>query len=186
MKSGTEQAYSDFQAGHYESALKQYLTYANEGHAECQVFVGWMYERGIGIPRDLWKAEKWFRRAAENGSPQGAFYYGRYILKHGTKEDSIAWFQKAANQGDVPGLFRLGYAYFHGIGVENNHTKGVQLIEQAASLGHIFALRELAVIELKGYRGFTGRIHGLITLISSLILGYKVAKRDPYSERLRV
>ncbi len=186
MKSGIEKAYSDFQAGHYESALKQYLTYANEGNAECQVFVGWLYERGIGIPRDQLTAGNWFKRAAENGSPQGAFYYARYILRYGDKKEAIPWFQKGANLGDVPSLFRLGYAYFHGVGVDSDHNKGIQLIQQAAGLGHIYALRELSLIEMRGYKGFTGRILGSMRLIRATLSAYRVARKDPYSERLRV
>jgi TPR repeat protein len=40
---------------------------AEQGNAKAQFALGWKYEHGIGIPKDVGKAVEWYRLAAEQG-----------------------------------------------------------------------------------------------------------------------
>ena len=46
-----------------ESTLKA----AEQGHAEAQLNLGWMYQFGRNVPQNYEEAIKWFRKAAEQG-----------------------------------------------------------------------------------------------------------------------
>jgi len=40
---------------------------ADQGHASAQYYLGMIYERGVGVPRDLAAALNWYRQSATNG-----------------------------------------------------------------------------------------------------------------------
>jgi TPR repeat protein len=41
---------------------------ANQGNAEAQMQLGWMYYSGEGVPRNYVESHKWYRKAAEQGN----------------------------------------------------------------------------------------------------------------------
>ena len=54
-------------AGDYETALKNFHSAAEKGHADAQAALGELYNRGEGINRNAQEAAKWYRLAAEQG-----------------------------------------------------------------------------------------------------------------------
>src|SRR3984893_19496526 len=52
------------------------LQKANAGDAASQVKMGNQYALGQGVARNSQEAVKWFRRAAEQGSPDGQYRLG--------------------------------------------------------------------------------------------------------------
>ena len=91
----------------------------------------------------------------------------------------------AANKGDSPATFRLGYSYVKGKGTPVNILQGYKYLLSAMASGHIFALREVAILDLKGNRGFLRRITGLWLLIYAICLGIVISLINRYSEKLR-
>lgn len=76
---------------------------AQNGDAEAQTFVGYMYEHGQGVKQDYKKAFEWYEKAAIQGVPQaqvilGAMYESGICVrqdKHIAKE----WYGKACDNG---------------------------------------------------------------------------------------
>ena len=54
-------------AGNYKQAVKWYRKAAEQGFAEAQFYLGWMYAEGQGVAEDYKQAAKWYRQAAEQG-----------------------------------------------------------------------------------------------------------------------
>ena len=52
------------EAKDYKTALKCYVSVAEQGNAEAQFKLGDCYERGAGVKQDSAEAVKWFRKAA--------------------------------------------------------------------------------------------------------------------------
>jgi uncharacterized protein len=180
-----EKAARRYSEGDFKSAYEQYLKLAKEGNGESQVFVGWMLEQGIGANRNSDSAKDWFKRAANLGSLQGAFYYALHLIKHGEYEEAFTWITKAASKGDVPSIFRLGHMYVHGRGTNINIEKGLYYLESAAKQGHIYAKRELTVLDMKGHRGLIKKLLSPINFLYVLFLGLVTVIRDKHSDDIR-
>jgi TPR repeat protein len=67
---------SAFEAGDYTTALKELKPNAEQGFAEAQYNLGWMYDNGDGVPQDYAEALKWYTLAAEQGDTMAQFNLG--------------------------------------------------------------------------------------------------------------
>ena len=78
--------------------------------------VGRMFERGDGVTVDIFKAYRWYLRAAEDGLPEAQnevgvhHYWGLSVPEN--VERSAHWFKKAAAQGFSEAMFNLGNVYY--------------------------------------------------------------------------
>ncbi len=67
-------AWADFEAGKaaydredYATAYREFLPLAEQGNAEAQLYLGFMYDFGYCLPQDYAEAAKWYRLAVERG-----------------------------------------------------------------------------------------------------------------------
>ena len=81
-------------------SLEELVSDAEDGDGYAQLALGYMYEEGDEVPRDLSLAMKWFHRAAERGVEDAMCELGRmYYYGKGTPRDlseAFGWFMKAA------------------------------------------------------------------------------------------
>ena len=66
-------------------------------------------------------------------------------------QNSLEWFQKAADQGYSNAQNFLGYMYENGYGVTQDYTKAVELYQKAADQGLIIAQCNLGLMYANGY-----------------------------------
>ena len=62
-----------------------------------------------------------------------------YAEGRGVEQDdveAVAWYRKAAEQGDAAAQFNLGWMYAEGRGMERNYTIAVEWYLKAAERGH--------------------------------------------------
>lgn len=57
-------AYED---GDYATAMREFRPLAEQGDVDAQANLGYMYQKGYGVPQDSSEAVKWYRLAAEQG-----------------------------------------------------------------------------------------------------------------------
>ena len=83
-----------------ERAMSNFRAAAARGDAYSKVKIGSFYQH---VKKDLPEALKWYRRAAEQGHPEAAFFVGvRYAKGMGVKPDAdeaLKWFHIAADRG---------------------------------------------------------------------------------------
>ncbi|HYL47037.1 MAG TPA: hypothetical protein VEU52_08415, partial [Candidatus Limnocylindrales bacterium] len=60
-----ETAFAAFERGEYESVLAYSLPHANSGNSSAQCMVALLYQCGLGVRRDLSKAEEFLLKAAQ-------------------------------------------------------------------------------------------------------------------------
>ena len=65
-----------YQLGDYAAALSEFRPLVEEGNAEAQLYLGYMYEKGQGVIQDNVYAYMWFNIAALNGDNMGMFERG--------------------------------------------------------------------------------------------------------------
>lgn len=94
-----------------KETFTQMKSYAENGHAEAQYYLGIMYDDGKGVEQDSAQAAQWYRRAAENGMAAAQCNLaGMYETGDGVPTDYIQakkWYRLAAEQGDKEAQRRL-------------------------------------------------------------------------------
>jgi TPR repeat protein len=56
-----------YKRGDYATALREWRPLAEQGDADAQARLGFLYYQRLGVPQDVAEAAKWFRKAAEQG-----------------------------------------------------------------------------------------------------------------------
>jgi TPR repeat protein len=80
-----EEAFQRAQAAYnrqdYVTALREWRPLAQQGDADAQAWVGYMYEQGQGVARDDAEAVRWYCKAADQGHATGQANLGVMVRK---------------------------------------------------------------------------------------------------------
>ena len=137
-------------SGDNATALQLYRKAVEKDFAPAQVYLGFMYGRGIGVEKDEPEAVNWYRKAAEQGNPFGqyglAMAYSKGIGVKQDQQEAVRWFRMAAEQNDANAQHKLGMAYAQGAGVEKDDGAAAQWLEKSAAQGHSMAAKGLAML----------------------------------------
>jgi TPR repeat protein len=91
--------------GDYATELRLLRPLADQGVADAQHYLGYMYYFGEGVPQDYAEAMKWFLFAANQGVLPSQFQLGNmYDLGKGVPQDLVRahmWFNLGAAKGDL-------------------------------------------------------------------------------------
>ena len=139
--------YEDAQAAHgrrdYATALRLWRPLADQGNAEAQYALGFMYDHGQGVPKNYAGAAKWWRLAADQGNTFAQFNLGAlYDDGKGVpqnKAEALKWYHLAAERGNDGAQFSVGLLYFAGVAVSENRIEAAKWWRRAADQGHIGA-----------------------------------------------
>lgn len=148
--------------------LKTNLALAEQGNAEAQFFLGHMYYKGLGVPKDLVKAIYWFTKAAEQGNLSaqqnlGGIYFYDKEVPHDF-DAGFYWYTKAAEQDNAFAQRILGEIYLKGVGVPcfgsakwqtcwvvpKDLAKALDWLTKAAEKGNAEAQNALGEMYLEG------------------------------------
>ncbi|MDA9224707.1 sel1 repeat family protein [Tateyamaria sp.] len=143
-----------YDAGDYATALQEFRPLAEQGDADAQYNLGFMYSEGKGVPQDYAEAVKWYRLAAEQGHAEAQNKLGtRYDNGMGVPQDyaeAVKWYRLAAEQGNALGQNNLGFMYSEGKGVPQDIAEAVKWWRLAVEQGQAAAQYNLGVSYLKG------------------------------------
>ena len=153
-----EQGGQLYRAKNYAAAVPVFLEAAKLGNAAAQLQVGWHYEFGQGVRRNLKEAARWYLAAAEQGDARAECNLATmYETGNGTGENWMAaahWYLAAAKQNDVRGLYNMGRAYEFGIGVPQSRSAAISLYKKAAAKGDAEAASAARGLSQVGGIGF--------------------------------
>ena len=147
---------SEFTQGEYAEAMQDWRDAADQGDANGALYVGTMYDTGIGVHENYAQALQWYRRAAALGSAAATFNVG--VMYDAGKsvaadpEQAASWYAKAAKLGYARADYNLALLYQDGVGVRRDRGRAAALFRAAARLGLGAARQHLIAM---GY-GFTG------------------------------
>ncbi|HKT71410.1 MAG TPA: C13 family peptidase [Steroidobacteraceae bacterium] len=74
--------YVAYDRANYATALQAWLPQAQQGDPQAEVYVGEIYEKGLGTAPDYALAASWYDRAARQKSPEGASHLA-YLYEEG-------------------------------------------------------------------------------------------------------
>ncbi|EAY02717.1 hypothetical protein TVAG_440960 [Trichomonas vaginalis G3] len=102
----------------------------------------YMIENGIGCQKDVDKAIKYYKRAADGGEAKAMFNLGLIYdknKKYHNTEQAIKYYQEAADKGIKEAFFNLGMIYKDGEDIEKDITKAKEYLATAADKGVVNA-----------------------------------------------
>lgn len=122
--------------GDYNTAYRQYLRLATNGHPEAQFNLALMYQRGVGVNRDPAEAGYWYEKAAASGIVEAMLNLGTlYDVGGGLGPDlniAAQWYAKAASAGNGQAMCNLGLLYTR----NNNLQQAKYWYDQATQAGY--------------------------------------------------
>jgi len=146
-----------YESGDYATALREWTPLAEQGNAAAQTLLGFMYDKGQGVPQDYKTAVKWWRLAAEQGDAGAQNHLGvMYNKGRGVPQDdktAVKWYTLAAEQGNVYAQNGLALALLHGRGTEKNPKEALRLLKSAVRNGLKGGYSETTI----GWSYFTGK-----------------------------
>lgn len=103
-------------------------------------------ERGIAEYRkgNLIEGMQLLKKSAQQGYIPAQTTLAYILDAAENNDEAFYWYQQAADRNDAAGLFGLGSMYGKGEGTDRDTVKSGQLIERAAQLGHVEAMRVYA------------------------------------------
>jgi len=138
-------------------ALAEFGALANSGSIMSLVYIGDIFEEGLGVERSPLKAEEFYRRAFEQGS---------------------------AEKNDPRSMYWLAFSFLKDSRNRDQFDKAVQQLERASSLGHLHSTRKLGKILMAGHLGFGKFLYGLRIYVSTAFRAAQLAVDDPTSDDL--
>jgi TPR repeat protein len=152
---------ADFRAGNFAEAFAEWRQAAAAGDARGALFVGVLYDTGLGVPQSDQAAMQWYSQAAQAGSPAGAFNVGiMFDAGRGVAPDpgkAAFWYARAAAKGFSRAEYNLAMMYETGSGVPRSRARAIQFYTQAASHGISAARAHLTALG----QPFTGVAHAV-------------------------
>jgi TPR repeat protein len=135
------------------SALKEVQKLADQGNADAQMNLGFIYEYGRGIIQNATEAVKWYLKAAEQGNAEAQYNLGRkYEDGRGLIRNDLEaakWYRKAAKQGNANAQNNLGWMYMTGCGVPQDYGQAHFWFSKSAEQGNSSAINNLNKINRK-------------------------------------
>ena len=132
-----------------QQAYAWYKRAAAQGLPDAQLRLGTLFFEGRGVKEDRVQAQHWIRKSAEAGNHNAQMALG-VMLAEIDPQDSVRWYQRSADQGNVSAKQNLALVYFSGQGVSRDLTKALRLVDEAIEAGNYSAkpLREQILAEM--------------------------------------
>lgn len=126
---------------HDKNSLEALQQRVEQGDAEAMYQLGRIYDIGKVVEADYDKAITLYHRANALGYPLAANNIGAFYDNHmGEPEKAVEWFEQGIRQGDKRSVSNLGRFYLLGIGVEQNMSKGLEMLETNAAQDGLAAI----------------------------------------------
>ena len=139
LSGGLEAGESALGRGHYGTAKRAFLPMASQGNIEAQTYMGYLYEKGLGVTQSYPEAISWYEKAGNQGSFRAQHSLGMlYFMGQGITLNYAAayeWFIRASVNDFPPSLYMLGLVYHQGHGMATDFDRARVWFLKAAKLG---------------------------------------------------
>jgi TPR repeat protein len=178
-----DRAVAQINAGNYEQARK--LLEELESNEEAQLQLAYLYQTGQGGPKDIEKAQEIYQLLSNSGSANAIYYLASIFLEKRQLRKALDCFERSANFNHVSGAYWA--AALHGglHGNPRNEQKHLFFLNKAASLGHIFALRDQAIVEMQNARNISDWCGAFLRYSATKIKGVFIVLRNTHDLRVR-
>jgi len=113
-----------YDRGDYSTALLSFQPSAQAGDGYAQYYLGVMYLKGQGVPRNPQLALEWLAKAASAGAAGAQAYMGAFNrrgdLVPQNYAEAMRWYLLAAKQNHENSQYRIALMYYQGEGVQQD------------------------------------------------------------------
>jgi TPR repeat protein len=183
-----KEANKDYDAEEYSIAFPKFLKLANQGDAEAQSFLAWMYFMGKGVDKNDTEAFNWFYKLSTKDSEWSAWAQNKlgymYDLGVGVEENNykaVKWYRKSANKGNDSAQYNLALMYQSGEGVDKSISTAIKWHKKSAEQGN-----EGAKTELEKLTESQGKSNDKYTVFSGSGTGFLVSKNGVFATNYHV
>ncbi len=153
-----EDGFQAFKAGNYEQALRLWLPLAEKDNADAQYNLGILYQKGLGVEKNIKAAFVWYKRASANGHTDAMYNLGIMYNKgrviYRSPKDATKWWKKAAELGNAEAQFNIGVEYFYGRSLGKDVPQALVWWEKSAGQGNQSARAAL-------YQAYSQGLYGI-------------------------
>ena len=134
----------------YRKGYEIMIRSAKQGNSMARYNMGWMYQNGRGVIKDLDQALRWYELAA------GGYYLKAYTnltaicYEKKDYERMISWTERYLALGEPKAFFRMGCYLIEGTGVVKDINKGIEYLNKAAEKDEPMAHNELSRLYAAG------------------------------------
>ena len=189
MQSANEQrlaaAYADMITGRHEQAHAALTDLLAKGESGSLTYLGWMYERGLGVATDEEHAADMYRRACEQGNMLGCFYWASLKFRRGDVVGALESYVRAADAGHPSAAYWASAIYEGEGGYPANPSLARHYLGLAAERGHVFAQRDLAKQQLFDSSSLMAKASAMLRYLQALLKGLAMIIRNAEDPRVR-
>lgn len=153
--------YSENTEEGHRKALDYFLQYTEyrPKDPDALLHIGLIYETGIGVPKNIDLARKYYERAAEEDETGMAYNFlgGTFMVAEETESNerkAVEYFQKAIELGNADAMIRICFYLHNGRGgLKPNIHKEIELLTNASKQGYHDATYRLGRLYEEGESG---------------------------------
>ncbi|MCK4865366.1 MAG: sel1 repeat family protein [Gammaproteobacteria bacterium] len=135
-----DDGFKAFTAGNYEQALRLWLPLAEKDDDKAQYNLGILYQKGLGVEKNIKTAFIWYKRASANGNTDAMYNLG-IMYDHGkviyrSPKDATRWWKQAAELGNEFAQFNIAVEYAYGRMLGKDVDKAIMWWKKSAAQGN--------------------------------------------------
>lgn len=151
-----QKAHKAYNEGDYNTAFEIYTQLSDNGDADAQTSLGYMYQNEQGCQKDEAKTLELYTKAAEASQPYALFnlaiLYGNGI--GGVAHDQFKAHElhmEAAIREVVPAMYEVALMLERGLGCTQNYSEAAFWYEEGAKRGSLECFNNLGVLYKEGH-----------------------------------
>ena len=133
---------------HYHEAERLLISLSDQGSVYALEALAWINENGCTGRKDKKAAQRFYEQAISRGSTEALLDLGLLLSEEGREDEARTVFERGVGRGNLGCLGELGWMLINGIGGDARKAEGREMLEAAASQGHLFAQRRIISLEL--------------------------------------
>jgi TPR repeat protein len=180
-----KRAWAAYERGEMAIALAQFLQLASDGKPYYLVAAARMYMDGEGVTVDLSEAAKLLDQASALGVREALLQRAECAARRDDDREYFLLVSQAERAGLISARYLLGLCHIHGRGTDRNPAKGLSLMEDAASAGHLGANAFIARQLLKRPVDVIGFARGVLLFFVTAFKMIFLSLANPHDPRLR-
>lgn len=142
------------QEQNHQKAFELFQECLIQGDVRANLYLGIIFEKGLGVSQNLYKAKEFFTEAYKSGIKGASAYLGSfYLYGKACKQDyqqALKLFCEATRECNPLGDFYLGIMYEEGLLVKKSEKRAVACYESAGQEGVLEAYYRLGAMYAQG------------------------------------